>query len=263
MYDFNALKHNVSLAFDFARRDFKQRYVGTGFGQLWYFISPVITIFIYTVIFSDFMKMKLNIVDNSYAYSIYLVPGLLAWTSFSTILMRLNTSFFEKASLIKKISVPMYVFQIAIILTELFTFFVSMLLGVCFLLLVHHPVTWSFLWLVPVMLIQSAFAFGLGVILSLFTPFIKDLKEIVPIVVQLWFWMTPIIYVKTILEKKYPFLLTYNPFYYFADIYQNIFLYSKAPTLSQMLLITSMAIVSVAAAMVLYKKTVATIKDII
>jgi len=61
-------------------------------------------IFIYTVIFSDFMKMKLNIIDNSYSYSIYLISGLFAWTSFSTIIMRLNTIFFEKAHLIKKIT---------------------------------------------------------------------------------------------------------------------------------------------------------------
>ena len=96
------MKHNILLAFSFAKRDFKERYVGTGLGQLWYILSPIITIFIYTVIFSDFMKMKLDIVENSYAYSIYLVPGLLAWTSFSTILMRLNTSIFEKANMIKK-----------------------------------------------------------------------------------------------------------------------------------------------------------------
>ncbi|HIE59237.1 MAG TPA: ABC transporter permease, partial [Hydrogenothermaceae bacterium] len=168
------MKHNILLAFDFAKRDFKERYIGTGFGELWYFISPVVTIFIYTVIFSDFMKMKLNIIDNSYSYSIYLVPGLLAWTSFSTILLRLNTSFFEKAHLIKKINVPMYSFQIAIVLTEFFTFLLAMLLGLGFLLLIEQPITWNFLWLLPIMLIQTLFAFGLGVILSLFTPFFKD-----------------------------------------------------------------------------------------
>jgi len=70
----NRLYRNILLAFDFAKRDFKQRYVGTGLGQFWYVLSPIIMIFLYTVIFSDFMKM--NIVDNSYAYSIYIVPRL-------------------------------------------------------------------------------------------------------------------------------------------------------------------------------------------
>ena len=257
------MKHNILLAFDFAKRDFKERYVGTGFGQLWYFISPLVTIFIYTVIFSGFMKMKMSIIDNSYAYSIYLIPGLLAWTSFSTILMRLNTSFFEKANLIKKINVPMYTFELAIVLTELFTFMIAILLGICFLLLVNQPVTWTFLWLIPVMLIQTLFAFSLGAILSLFAPFFKDMKEIVPIIVQLWFWMTPVIYLKTMLASKYPMLLTYNPFYYFVDIYQNIFVYSKSPSMHSLLIISLEALLTLALAAYLYKKMIATIKDII
>lgn len=257
------MKHNIFLAFSFAKRDFQERYVGTGFGQLWYFISPVITIFIYTVIFSDFMKMKMNITDNGYGYSIYLIPGLLAWTSFSTILMRLNTSFFEKANLIKKINVPMYVFQLSIVFTELFTFCIAMLFGICFLFIVDQPITWTFLWLIPIMVIQTIFAFALGVIFSLFTSFFKDMKEIVPIVVQLWFWMTPIIYVKTMISNTHPLLLAYNPFYYFVDIYQNIFVYSKPPSFDFLLIILIESCLSLLFAAYLYKKMVSTIKDII
>ena len=257
------MKHNILFAFDFAKRDFRERYVGTGLGQFWYILSPLVMIFIYTVIFSDFMKMKMNIIDNSYAYSIYLVPGLLAWTSFSTIIMRLNTSFFEKAGLIKKINVPMYSFQLAIVLTELFTFSISILMGLMFLLLVDQPITWTFLWLIPVMLLQTGFAFGIGVILSLFTPFFKDMKEVIPIVMQLWFWMTPIIYIKKMLAHKYPLLLTYNPFYYFTDIYQNIFVYSKAPDQHALLIIFLETALAIIIAGYLYKKMVPTIKDII
>jgi len=257
------MKHDILLAFDFAKRDFKERYVGTGLGQFWYVVSPLVMIFIYTVIFSDFMKMKMNIIDNTYAYSIYLIPGLLAWTAFSTTVMRLNTSFFEKAGLIKKINVPMYTCQIAILLTETFTFVISIILGLGFLFLVHQPITWTFLWLIPIMFIQSVFAFGLGVLFSLFTPFFKDMKEIVPIIIQLWFWMTPIIYMKSMLANKYPLLLVYNPFYYFAEIYQNIFVYSKAPTIHSLLIITIESLVTLVLAGYLYKKMVPTIKDII
>lgn len=257
------MKHNILLAFSFAKRDFRERYVGTGLGQLWYILSPIITIFIYTVIFSDFMKMKLDIVDNSYSYSIYLVPGLLAWTSFSTILMRLNNSILEKSNLIKKISVPVYVYQISIIITEFGVLMLSYSLALIFLLLVNHPITLTFLYLVPILFLQTLFAFALGVIISLFTPFFKDLKEAVPIVVQLWFWMTPIIYMKEMIAGKYPALLTFNPFYYFAQIYQDIFLYSRAPSIDALLTLLIMSIVALLIAAFLYKKMIGTIKDII
>lgn len=257
------MKHNILLAFSFAKRDFNERYVGTGLGQFWYLISPLVMIFIYTVIFSDFMKMKLDIVDNSYAYSIYLIPGLLSWTAFSTIIMRLNTSFFEKAHLIKKINVPMYSFQLSIVITEAFLFLISILFALGFLIIVEQPITLTFLWLIPIMGLQVLFSFGIGVILSLFTSFFKDLKEVVPIVVQLWFWMTPIIYLSSMIEDKYPFLIKYNPFYYFVKIYQDIFLYSKAPSFETVGLLFFMTFISLFLAGYLYKKMIGTIKDII
>ncbi|WP_321311701.1 ABC transporter permease [Halarcobacter sp.] len=257
------MKENILLAFSFARRDFNERYVGTGLGQFWYLISPLVMIFIYTVIFSDFMKMKLDIVDNSYAYSIYLVPGLLAWTAFSTIIMRLNTSFFEKSHLIKKINVPMYSFQLSIVITEAFLFLISILFALGFLIIVKQPITLTFFWLIPVMGLQVLFSFGIGVTLSLFTAFFKDLKEVVPIIVQLWFWMTPIIYLSSMIENKYPFLLKYNPFYYFVKIYQDIFLYSRAPSFETIGLLSLMTFLSVLIAGYLYKKMIGTIKDII
>lgn len=209
------------------------------------------------------MKMKLDIVDNSYSYSIYLVPGLLAWTSFSTIIMRLNGSFLEKANLIKKINVPAFVYQLSIIITEFGILMLSYLLALIFLLLVNHPITLTFLYLVPILFLQTLFAFALGVIISLFTPFFRDFKEAVPIIVQLWFWMTPIIYMKEMVADKYPALLTYNPFYYFAQIYQDIFLYSKAPAYDALLTIMLMTLIMLFFAAYLYKKMIGTVKDII
>ncbi|ADR34777.1 ABC-2 type transporter [Sulfuricurvum kujiense DSM 16994] len=251
------------LAFSFAKRDFKERYVGTGLGRFWYILSPIITILIYTVVFSDFMKMKLAIVDNNYSYSIYLVPGLLAWTSFSTILIRLNSSILDKANLIKKISVPAYVYQISIIITEFALVLLSYTLALIFLFIVQHPITLTFLYLIPILFLQTVLAFALGVIFSLFTPFFKDFKEAMPVVIQLWFWLTPIVYMKEMLANKYPFLLTYNPFFHFANIYQEIFLYAKAPSLYDAAMITVITVLLLILAGYLYKKMIVTIKDIL
>jgi lipopolysaccharide transport system permease protein len=257
------MKHKIKLMFSFAKRDFQERYVGTGLGQFWYILSPLIMIFIYTVIFSDFMKMKLNIIDNEYAYSIYLVPGLLAWTSFSTTVTRLNNSFFDKANLIKKINIPMYVFHMSIMLTELFIFFISFLLALGFLLIIGHKISLVFFILIPIMVLQMIFSFSLGVIFSLFSPFFKDIREFIPIFLQLWFWMTPIIYMKEMIENKYPILLIYNPFFYYVSIYQDIFLYSKAPSFNNIIIISMISFVSFFLAMYLYKKMISTVKDII
>lgn len=257
------MRKNIIQAFSFAKRDFQSRYIGTGLGQFWFILSPIIMITIYSIIFSDFMKMKMNVVDNSYAYSIYLIPGILAWTAFSTTISRLSSSFDQRANFLKKINIPMYTFYLSTLLTEFFIFVISYFLSLIFLLIVHHEITWIFLYLIPVMILQGLFAFSIGVIVSLFTPFIKDIKVVIPIILQLWFWMTPIIYMKEMVMQKYPFILVYNPFFYFIDIYHNIFLYSKAPTFAQISKLFIMTIIVLLIAMYLYKKMISTIKDII
>lgn len=257
------MKHNILLAFSFAKRDFRERYVGTGLGQFWYIISPIITIFIYTIVFSDFMKMKLDIVDSTYSYSIYIVPGLLAWLSFSRTLNILSNSIAQKSNFIKKINVPMFVFYISIIISEFAILLLSIFFGILFLLLVNHPVNIVFLWFIPVLALQMIFVFSLGVIISLFMPFIKDLKEIVPIVIQLWFWMTPIIYLRQMVADKYPLLLTFNPFYHFVHIYQDIFVYAKTPSLNEVLIIVAISSFTFALSFLLYKKMISAVKDII
>ncbi len=257
------MKKNILLAFTFASRDFKERYVGTGLGQFWFILSPIIMITIYSIIFSELMKLKHDISDHTYFYSVYIVPGVIAWTAFSTVINRLRNIFFTKAGFIKKISVPAYTYQLSIIITEFSIFFLSMILGMFFLIIVDYPISWNFLWLIPIMLLQIIFSLGFGVILSLFSPFLKDLKVVVPIVLQLWFWMTPVIYMKETVAQKYPWVLQYNPFYHFVHLYQDIFLYSKAPSLDSLIIITIIAFVTMLIAAYLYKKMVSTIKDII
>lgn len=251
------------MAFFFAKRDFKERYIGTSLGQIWYLLSPSITIFIYTVIFSDFMKMKMNIIDHSYAYSIYLVPGLLAWSAFSTLISRLTSSFMDKAPLIKKVNVPMYIFQLSIAITEFFLVCIAMFIGVIFLWIVNHPIGWYLLWLIPILMMQTCFAFGLGIVFSLFVPFFKDLKEAIPVVLQLWFWATPIIYLEEMLRSQYPFLVDYNPIYAFITVYQNLFLYAKAPSFEALVYLFIITLVCMCMAAYLYRKCIGTIKDII
>jgi lipopolysaccharide transport system permease protein len=257
------MKHTIFLAIDFAKRDFTQRYVGTSIGQFWYILSPLVMIFIYTVVFSNFMKMKLDIVDSSYAYSIYLVPGLLSWNAFSTLIMRLSSIFEEKAALLKKINVPMHVFMLSYFLTEFLLFIISIILSLIFLIFISQPIGLSFFFLIPLMATHMVFAFSLGVIVALFVPFLKDIREAVPIILQLCFWATPIVYMAELLGTKYSWLITFNPFGYFSRAYQNIYLFGKIPSFfdcSVMLILTGSTFII---AGVLYKKMIGTIKDII
>lgn len=257
------LKKRLRLILQFAVREFKQKYIGTSLGQFWFFLSPVLMIAIYTIIFSDIMSLKLSFAQNDFSYSTYLIPGILAWTSFSTIVSTLTNSFEKKANLMKKISIPMYVFQASTLVVELVMFFIAIFLAILFLLVTNEPVSFTFFWLIPVMVLQIIFAFGFGVILSLFTPFFKDLKVAVPIILRLWFWVTPIVYMKELIIDRFPYILLYNPMFHFIEIYHNIFIYSQAPSISMLFKLMLLAFSTLFIAAYLYKKMVPTIKDII
>ena len=258
-----AVAHHLALSLQFARQELKERYGGMSFGHLWLLLSPLITIFIYTIIFSDFMQMKLGLVQKKYSYSVYLIPGLLSWNFFLATVTRLSTAILDKSHILKKIAIPMYVYYLSTLISEGLIYLIGMLLGLLFILLVGYPVTIDFWYLPLLMLLLAIFALGLGVVVSLFVPFFRDLREIISVVLQLWFWITPIIYVKEMIARSYPLLLSANPLYYFIEPMQNLFLYARCFPLSDLTIAALIAFITLALAMWLYKKLIPAIKDII
>lgn len=260
----DSLKYKFHLIKEFTKREIKEKYVGTSFGNLWILIHPIVMLIIYTVIFSDFMKMKLNVQNSQYGYSIYLIPGLLTWNFFGLSIDRLSNSLIEKAGFIKKISIPSYIFQISIVLSEFMMYLIGIVLGLVFLFLIHHNITIvSIFVLFIIIFFLLIFTFSLGVVLSLFVPLFKDLKQLIPIILQIWFWMTPIVYAKSLISQKYPFLIIYNPVYYYIEPMQDIFLYSKLPSVSTLFIefILSFSILFIS--LFLYKKLVPEVKDVL
>ncbi len=112
------------------------------------------------------------------------------------------------------------------------------------------------------MLMQTIFALGLCYLCP-FTPFFKDPKGGYPNLNPALVLATPIIYLSDMVADRYPAILEFNPFYHFVKLYQDIFLYSKAPAIKDFLLIGSISIITLLVAIYLYKKMVSTIKDII
>ena len=252
---------NLKLGFELAKRELKERYIGTNFGHLWLIISPLVNILIYTLIFSDFMKIKLSISSNKYIYSIYLIPGIFSWNFFANVVMRSSNILFEKSSVIKKVNVPIYSFYISAIVSESIVYFIGMTLGSIFVFLVTKKIPVSFLFIPFLMFIFAEFTLAFSVIISLFTPFFKDLKEIIGVFLQIWFWITPIVYVRSMLNKYHAFLII-NPLNYFIFPLQDIFVYNRID--KSMVLVSFLISIFLLSLMVfLYKKMIDEIKDIL
>ena len=254
---------NFNLILELAKRDFTERYSGSALGFMWSFIYPLINILIYMIIFGNLMGAQLPGTSSMWSYGVYLVSGLVPWTAFSNTVSRASTVFLDKKNIISKIHVDLPTLPLFILISESITFVVTMVIFLIILSVTGFFFS-SYLLLIPVVyLIQQVLAYSLGFFLSMFVVFLRDLKEVVSIGFQIWFWFTPIVYVFAILPPLAQQILIWNPMLPVISAYHDIFVYQRMPSfyyLAIVLIISSMLIVL---DYVIFKKLEKDIRDFI
>lgn len=214
---------NRQLIKDLIKRDFKLKYLGSILGSYWNFVHPIAMITIYTVIFSQLMHARIGNSQGPFSFTIYLCAGLLPWTAFSEMVTRGTVTFHENANFIKKVSFPKEILQTVVTGSSLLTLLISMSIYVVLIHLVSSPLTWVVVFLPFALICQILLASGLGMILSVLNVFFRDIQQFISIFFQVWFWLTPIVYLADLIPEKFRFFLLLNPMYYIIKIYQKIF----------------------------------------
>lgn len=205
------------------KREFQSKYLNSLLGVAWTVIQPLSMIVVYTVIFSQIMHAKLpGATTGSFGYSIYLCAGILTWGLFVEILSRGQNTFLENGNLLKKLSFPRLCLPVTVVATALLNFSIIFGLFTVFLIITGTFPGWVYFAIIPVLLIQIIFAIGLGITLGVLNVFFRDVGQAVDVVLQFWFWLTPIVYVKNILPEKVQALMGYNPMTGLMDAYHSI-----------------------------------------
>jgi lipopolysaccharide transport system permease protein len=235
-------------------REFQTRYRNSLFGATWTILNPLAMILVYTVIFSQLMKARLPGVDNNLAYGIYLCAGMLAWGFFAEVIGRAQSVFLEHANLIKKISFPRMCLPIIVVLNAGLNFSIIFALFLGFLLVTHNFPGWVVLAVIPVLAIQIMFSIGLGILLGVLNVFFRDVGQLTGIVLQFWFWLTPIVYPASILPDSIRPILQANPMLPLITAYQGIFVEGNLPDWSTLVPITLLATVLCLVSLRLFRK---------
>jgi ABC-type polysaccharide/polyol phosphate export permease len=169
-------------------RDLKVRYKRSVLGMLWSLLNPLLQMAVYSFVFS--IIMRVGIPD----YPIFLLAGLLPWTLFSTSVSMAAGCLIANASLIRKVAVPQAVYPLALVGSKL----VDLLLSLVPLTLISfwfgRPPTLSWLYLPIAILTVATFAAGVCFLVSSLTVFFRDIKHLIDIFLQVWFYLTPVIY---------------------------------------------------------------------
>jgi lipopolysaccharide transport system permease protein len=215
---------NGTLITELVKRDFTERFAGSILGSAWVLIFPIVNLAIYIVVFGKIMGGRLPGESYLYAYSVYLTVGLLPWTAFANTLSRATSVFIDTKHLISKMQISLPALLVYVALSETITFILTLGLFLLFLFFTEFQFSMRLLLLPVLFYLQQVFAFGLGLFTATMTVFIKDFKQAVNVLLQVWFWLTPIVYLKDILPGFFKKLLFYNPMYVIIDTYQTIFI---------------------------------------
>ena len=243
------------------QREFQSKYRNSMLGAAWNVINPLAMILVYTLIFAKMMKSRLPGEDSEFAFSIYLCAGLLTWGLFAEIAGRAQTVFLENANLLKKISFPRLCLPTIVVLNALLNFGIVYSVFTAFLIATGNFPGIVFLGIFPLLLIQIAFSIGLGITLGVLNVFFRDVGQFFGVVLQFWFWLTPIVYSASILPEGMASAMAYNPMAGLISGYHAIFLKAQWPDWSSLWFVTVLSIIICGVGLRLFRRNAGEMVD--
>ena len=228
----------LSLFWELTKNDLKEQYPGSIIGKFWNFILPLVNLTIFIVVFSKLMGPRLPGESEIQIYAVYVSVGLLPWIALTKTITRCSTVFVDKRYIISNVRIPLPIFLIYICLSETIIFLVF-----AFCVSVYLAITGFqfniYLFLVPfIFYLQQLFALSFGFIAATLTVFFRDLKQLIEVILQFWFWFTPIVYVRDVLPETIQKFIGYNPAFVFIESYQRIFVYNTNPSFRTLISVT-------------------------
>ena len=217
-----AIFQNKTLLWSLTKNDFKQRYLGNVLGIAWAFIQPTVTVIIFWFVFQ--VGFKSQPVDN-FPFILWLVAGMFPWFYFAEGLTSATNSVLLNAFLVKKV-----VFRVSLL--PIIPLFSALLIHIFFIffmfaMFIYYGYSPEIYWIQTLyyMFATSILILGLSWITSSVVVFFKDIGQVVAMIIQFGFWLTPIFWdIKTIPER-YHWIIQLNPMAYIIDGYRNSMIY--------------------------------------
>jgi len=189
-------------------RDIKVRYKQAVLGITWAVLQPVLTTVITSIVFGYLLKVSSGIIP----YPVFVLSALLPWHLFSTSLQKSSHSLVGNANLLTKIYFPRLIIPISSVMAVMVDFAISFLVLLGVMLIYGTYPTWTIFWLIPLTGLSVLAALAVGLWLSALNVQYRDVQHMVPFIVQIWMYASPIVYpIETIPEGIWRTLYGLNP----------------------------------------------------
>ena len=214
LFDFQELWQYKELFYFFTWRDIKIKYKQTFLGFLWAILQPLLMMV--------FFGKALSVPSDNIPYPVFVFSGLLLWNTFSSGLSTSANSMVNNAQIIKKIYFPRLVIPVSSVLVALFDFLMAFIVFIPVLIYFKQPIALGAVWSWPLALVVCLMAtLGPGALLAALNVKYRDFRYVIPFLIQVLFFLTPVIYPVSLL--KYPVLqyfLALSPMYAAIELFR-------------------------------------------
>ncbi len=180
----------------FSKKELKVRYKNSALGFLWSFINPIIMAIVYTLVFGVLNK------SPEKNFPLFLIIGLIPWNFFTTSIAVCTSSIMANSNLIKKVSFPREIVPLSIILSGLVNFLLEMVVVLIILLALGYNFTIYIPVFILAVFLQLIATIGFGFIFASLTVYFRDIEQLMPMLLLIWFFATPIVYNISLVSDK-------------------------------------------------------------
>lgn len=222
-------RRDLRLIFNFFKMTLRDKYLGSGLGSLWAIANPLLMMGIYTFVFAFVFKSRLPGASSTLSYTIWLISGYGPWLATVEAIMAASLSVVSSAGLVKNMAFRTEILPIAYALTAIVPLLVSFVFIGILLIASGNIPSWHVILIIPIAALQFFFIISLCFFLAPITVFIRDVAIVLPNILMMLLFATPIFYPITSLPKIVQMITQANPFYIMAEAYRAVLLSHQLP----------------------------------
>lgn len=223
------LARNRQLIRSMVVRDFVGRYRGSFIGLYWSIINPLVLMALYTIVFSVFLKVRFSTDDSPIDFALYLLCAMLPWNAFAEGLTRSANVIRENANLVKRVVFPLEILPLNLALSAMIHEVIGLVLLTALIAIINKRLYWTLL-MVPLLLgIQLLFAVGMNWVTASLGVFLRDILQMIGLVLTAWMFLTPIFYPENVVPARLQIVLWLNPMARLVRYYRMVLLGGSLP----------------------------------
>ncbi|GGC85474.1 sugar ABC transporter permease [Thalassobacillus devorans] len=208
-------------------------------GYFWWLLDPLLNVLVY------YFLVVVILGRGGENYPLFLVIGLVAWRAISATINTSAKSITRYSSIINQVYLPKSLFPLSFTLTQLFNFAFGLVVVAAFLAIYGVMPGWQVVYLPLIVLVQTVFLLGVGMILGYMTVFVRDIDNLLSYVIRIFFYASPIIWEGGRLPPEYSWAVDFNPIAIIVESYRAVLMHQSNPAFTGLLVIFVLSVAAI------------------